>query len=591
MPGAPEISSQKEMESLIEAELRSRVIMPLLPRLGIEAAYHNHGPNELGKDIVGWMEGPQKSQIPYAFVVKRGKVSGEVAEGVADQINKAFNTTFRAGTDDVERKAHYVWVISSGAIPPMSKDTIKATIGDDRSSRVVWTDGDQLWKLWNEHFPVDAVRLRNILQARVKAVSDEAITAREWVEPDKYGITVSVKDATRLTDRHTQGSLKFQGDDSAESVKALADLQRFFNTGESVTVSGKFVKLLLPGALDKLLRDSESYSSPEEFSEITLSPVDSEQRYPVRFEILCDDGDQAALQYVDWRILQGGTEEITFINDQQSIPVKLTMVFATLASEARYHLEVQHRPVSAYWTVRWMDIQRCLSKPGRLRITSAVTALLVSEGLHNLHTQMQFHPQDYEFFKEIEAIEHIVGQPIHVPEEVSGEDARSLDLLRRLLRNPVVGETWTDGRLKYEIGGEDDPGIELLVSGKEIKMTFTREAEMTLLGSTLYLGEVRHNIASVKLADQEKVRTDIVKASQGDIIEIEVRPESYNTSTATYRKFVDTPFASQYRNEPIDGKRDPEFSVKPSPTAALDDRYNFAVSQYTHLHCEQLRTS
>lgn len=544
-----DISSQDELAALTREDvLRERVIIPLLQRMGLQAIYHNHGPNELGKDIVAWYSGPLGEQQNIAVVVKAGKVAGLVATKVADQVNQAFNTSFRTGTDNIHRKAHSVWVTTNGNIPPMSKETILSLVSEDKHNRLLWIDGSKLWALWNEHFPVTLERVRSVLQENVSRIDDPAIIAREWVEADKRGIAISVRDASRLTEKHTRGSLRFVGGESPEGQTAFQDLQRFFKTGQKVDISGRHLKHTLPEVLEKLRHDQFGPTSDEN-SVVTLSTAETPERYPVKLEVRCEDGEYAELEYIDWRILQAGTEKITFVNDAQPLPIKIKMVFASTTSDARYTMELVEAPVSAHWIARWMQLQRCLSKPGKIVLTVVKSGqkLTVTDFKH--HTPVDFTDEDFHFFQQLAIIEQILGQPIVVPDRIGGKDRRILELLLNLLHNPTLEEAWTRGQLEYAAEVPDE-GMDQLLSGSEFQLTLSQREIVDFSRSTLDLGMVDLEFEAMKIENLEDVRRQIKGREIGEnaeAIQVKVVPGSSKRRRKTYHIFVDAEPAKAFR--------------------------------------------
>src|SRR5205807_1535158 len=96
--------------NISEDELRTSVLIPLFQKLGYNDVALRHGPFELGKDLVMWIQDPIGVRRYCAVVAKTGPISGRADAGhntantTADQIRKCFGATFpdpRTGADCV----------------------------------------------------------------------------------------------------------------------------------------------------------------------------------------------------------------------------------------------------------------------------------------------------------------------------------------------------------------------------------------------------------------------------------------------------------------------------------------------------------
>jgi hypothetical protein len=68
---------QKELQGLSEQQLQSRIIEPLLRAMGFDRVRDVSGPNEAGKDLIGYKD--DFHPVMYAIQIKKLKVTGKVA--------------------------------------------------------------------------------------------------------------------------------------------------------------------------------------------------------------------------------------------------------------------------------------------------------------------------------------------------------------------------------------------------------------------------------------------------------------------------------------------------------------------------------
>lgn len=543
---AEKITNRGDFDNLVETTLVKQVIIPLFQKLGMRDGRNNHGVTELGKDVVGWFPGLMGEAVNFVIVAKKGNVTGSVTKEVARQVRQAFNTPFAAGLDSMERIADQVWVVTNGSIPELSRNSIRSEVSRDLQDRIKWLDGDELWNRWTQHFPITLEQIRAQLQDHAKEISDPAILAREWVDEHGRGIEVRVKDPSQLTDRHTRGQIHFNFPDTSEGREAKERLLRHRRTGEPLELSGEYFTLRLPEVLEQIVNDAQAFDSSG-LSTLTVSPAESPHRFPVKIEVICDDGDRAGLDFVEWRVLQAGTEEITFVNDQQAIPLRFKMVFPNFASDARYEFYPAERPLSSGWTVKVMDLHRCLNKAGVVKLTMLTSGKVLPTSRHTANEPPDFTDQEYDHFVQLSAAEQILGQPIMYPEdELTPEDIDTVRLLLHLLRNPEVEEDWNGAELEYLVT-DPDPELQNLLDGGDMRLSIPADRTATLGNHSLHLGPVVQSVESLRLADIEETRRFVEKTGSGQAIHVRVVPGSSTKMRTTFLNWVDAEPAVPYR--------------------------------------------
>lgn len=543
------ITTREELDRLLETPLRRQIIIPLLQKMGMHDVRDNHGVTELGKDVVGWFPDPIGTAVNTVIVAKAGNITGSVSQEVARQIGKAFRTPFATALDNTERVADQVWVVTNGTIPEMSRKSIQSEVELAFASRIRWLDGDELWKRWTDHFPVTLEQIRAQLQEHAKEISDPAVMAREWVDEHGRGIEVRVKDPSQLTERHTKGQVNFSFPDTPEGREAKENFLRHLRTGEPLELSGEHFTLRLPEVLEQIVNDAQVLNS-DASSRLIVSSAESPHRLPVKIEVICDDGDRAGLDYVEWRILQAGTEEITFVNDQQAIPIRIKMVFPNFASDGRYEFYPAEGPLSAGWSVKAMDLQRCLTKTGVIKITLLNSGKVMSTSPHTANQPVDFTDEEYDLFVQLSAVEQIVGQPIVLPEAgLTERDVESIHLLFHLLRIPEVEEEWNGAELEYLLE-DPDPQMQHLLGGGEAQASIPGDRTVSLGTQTVHLGPVVQKVESFRLADIEETRRHI-RIIEGigsrQSVYIPVVPGSSTKMRTTYLDWVDAEPATPYR--------------------------------------------
>lgn len=105
-----------------------------------------------------------------------------------------------------------------------------------------------------------------------------------------------------------------------------------YECGAPVRIKSPHLKgFTLPDAMQKLV------SPPGEDAVLELRPRPGDTLTPVKFEVECDDGETASLDYIVLRTVQSGTVEVTLSNDGQPLaPWRITLVNTRGLGEAEY---------------------------------------------------------------------------------------------------------------------------------------------------------------------------------------------------------------------------------------------------------------
>jgi hypothetical protein len=95
--------------SLNENDFRDKILIPVFKALGYNSVRNNHGPTELGKDILMSKKYDFERKENYAVVVKVGKISGKVESKnsfntIVTQVRLALGSKFYNGSNAKEEK-------------------------------------------------------------------------------------------------------------------------------------------------------------------------------------------------------------------------------------------------------------------------------------------------------------------------------------------------------------------------------------------------------------------------------------------------------------------------------------------------------
>jgi hypothetical protein len=151
------ITKLETLGRLNEAELRERVLVPLLSRLGLRAPTIYHGTREYGKDIICFDYDRLGQRVYHGIVAKATDLSGSVSDpnglfGVINQVEQSFHVPYRDLFGMREITMDQVWVVTSGRIIPGAADSVMNVLrGRLLDRRVRFVSGEQLVDLIDEH--------------------------------------------------------------------------------------------------------------------------------------------------------------------------------------------------------------------------------------------------------------------------------------------------------------------------------------------------------------------------------------------------------------------------------------------------------
>lgn len=311
--------TRKQVDGLNEAELRTRILLPLFRAMGYQDVEHYHGGAlELGKDLLMWQKDPVRGKVRIAVVVKAGRVSGKAAGSgsaaeVATQVRQCFGSDYLTGTSLKAEKVDRCFVVCSGEFKKEARAALVAALGRDFDAMYDVVDGDLLWAYIEEHLP--GHRLLEELSRMSEALlseSTEHFDVQAILKDGQVALGVSLKPGS-VEPEELSTRLKALGSRDSQEARAHEALLRHLETGEGTSVSRVSVGgLKVPEILQPLLENGS-----ESGGTIALLPRGSEVNIPAALVVTGLDGEEAVLDGLDFRLVQGGSREWTIDNWQQ----------------------------------------------------------------------------------------------------------------------------------------------------------------------------------------------------------------------------------------------------------------------------------
>ncbi len=462
-----------------EAELRTRVLMPLFRAMGFRDVRHYHGgPLEVGKDIVMWKPGDLGERINYGVVVKAGKINGRAtgrssAAEVRFQIEQCFGSSYPDIITIEERPVHRCFVVSSGEIMKEATNAIMGVLCNAKLDTVTkFIDGDKLWQLIEEFMPEQSgFEHLHIAHRKLNAKSEYVN-----VVANTEGALFFEPKSPDILERYPHafiGNLRF---DPMTKHGRLAheQLTRHVETGVSVKFRrSQCAEFILPEFM-------RPFVDPNEEFEVHLHSLRGEYVLPMRIAITTSDGTRASLDYVRLESTQVGTDEITFDNASQDVPWTWTIKFDHANRRSTFGCQLEFAGANVKPVLDLVRFTNALARGGELSLENLNTSVSVDYRVPP-NTCDQTNSRVIKLLESLVMIQSKTGVLFTVPvDAISAEDVRHIHHFAR------VCETGYSTFAPQPITSQSTPeqarqALEVFGGGRTSNLYFTGEAESVRL--------------------------------------------------------------------------------------------------------------
>lgn len=519
----------EELRGMKEDALRQQVIMPLMERMGYRDVFEWHGgAGELGKDIVAWQEVGFGNRQNTAVVAKGVNITGKVAtvHEVMAQVHQAFNGSFNDPSTGEKQRVHHVWVVTNKKFGKEAREAIGVGLQPERRGYVTFLDGNQLWAEWKKHFPVEVYEVLEEAQRRVEDIGGSEYGAQVVLGTDGQPFA-SIDAGGRkviLVERYP-GQLeqepvelggRFEFPDTPEARAVAEEVRAAWTTGSKVRIPGEYVQRFdFPDAINRMSEQLLGVK-PERITSLEISTADNPTVIPVRLDIETADGECATLEYIELRVLQAGTDEMTLTNDEQSYPIRVKVVINFANGSGRLSLARKDERIAAPVLLQFLTAVRCFAKPCHVQATVVGTDERLFRSTKTEHTDAGVDDRWLELVADLAVVQGKIGRPIFIPDRnFSHEEIQTVALLRTLISEPVIEQTWN--RIDLTWSSEDaESALQQFAQTEAYKFEGVERTLVELFGATLPLGPVRFMVEAMRLDNEAEVREQIAAASDKD---------------------------------------------------------------------------
>jgi hypothetical protein len=487
-----------------EAQLRRDVLVPLFREMGFKDVFEYHGQAmEQGKDIVMWNADPAGTRLNYVAVVKAKPISGQVsgkggAGEVCVQVHQSLGSPY-VDPQGQQRIADRCFIVCPHQIKKEALAALQSCIGA-AFSKVAILAGDQLWEKIDTHLAERAL-LDKANELRRRLVDSHIENARIIIDAQNVHVHLlpRAEGAEEL-----RAVFQFPPDERGRA--AFEALQRHIDTGEPVTIDGKYVvEWRAPDTMGRLFgeeRPSKIEIGPSETPEILLNVEVSSHSRTVRMDNVPFKG-------------QAGRDRLQLHSVLAGLPLEVSLTF--VQSERRFNITVHTRLEgrNVKQQLEGLKIQDALVAGGVLRIELAATGQVVAErsfepGLFGAEN-LQLLP----FAEKVSAIQVATNALLSIPEVMSRDDLHTVDLLTRVIGGESVERAFDSVGVKLT-----RPGAERVLAdfsaGAPLDFTMSSEDEFELWGVRIPVGQVVRQLKGLTLTADARRSLEEALASDAE---------------------------------------------------------------------------
>jgi hypothetical protein len=535
------ITTEAAIRALVESDLRTQVIMPLMNAMGYRGVHEWHAAvEELGKDIVGWKEDEFGTRTNVAVVAKAARVSGTTVHEVARQVQQCFNAPFQDPITHETMNIHTVWVITNKEIPTDSMPGFWSQIHQDRQRHVRLIDGEELWKRWKEYFPIATHQSIKEAQERISAI-DTPYKVEVTISPGEERVTIGESYPGQLEAEPLEVKGRFEVPNTPEGRQIMEDIDAMFSRGVAADIP--------PGVLNVEFPEPVRHIYQQVFGELPQGPmgfrmssIPGRMTFPIRIDIDGDDGVHVDFPFIELRSTQSGTDEVTLTNDHQAYPIRVTKVVNFRDKTFELKFDRKDEPIAANLLHQLLLALKTLAKPCRVRVTSAENGVVLADRQVTALGRQTFDDHYFDFVAVMVLVQRKTGVPILLPRRDRTEEEQEVSgLLWWISKDFGVLKPWTH----FTITSYGKAGDEKLILDqyRDIEDKILRiekvGTSVSLFGSEIPLGRVRTRIPNPRIVNEEDVRRILAAAEEEVFVRIQLAPTQSDIALVEFLDWED----------------------------------------------------
>lgn len=315
---------------------------------------------------------------------------------------------------------------------------------------------------------------------------------------------------------------KFKFDTSSGGQQAHQALQDAMKKGLPAEIDSKFIEdVEFPELLSPELFSHEEFKPDK----LLIMPINQNRAFSATVTILNQNEEILShIPFVDFKEKRSGSDEIVFTNDNQKIPLKLSIALDHVKNTTNLSFRINFSNTNVFQTLEMLKFQKAVATGSWIQVShsSTNTMLVKSEITKNLISP----PSDVliDVAKNLHHIQEKTGQIIKWPEKISYDEKETIDEIVKIIDS---GFAYAGNFIGF--GLKKEAAQKLLSSvSKDKRYHFRLDAErfVILFGQKIILGPVSIILLEAKLNNETVNKlSSLDKISDDDIVQIELEVE------------------------------------------------------------------
>jgi Domain of unknown function (DUF4365) len=303
--------------------------------------------------------------------------------------------------------------------------------------------------------------------------------------------------------------------DTEEGRDLVEKIKRFISSGVPVKVPLPYVKNL---EFPEFIKQALPEFTEEGF--FVLGTAHNPKPLLLRFEFSNDGGEHFTLEYVQLNVVYAGKEEITLTNDDQPLPITVTLV---LRSNGTISTQLALKStLNVHQVLMQLRLKHYLSKPYTVQLINLETGMSLAHAQHATGEPDAPPLWLLQTTEALYALQIKARKPITIPDrELTDDEWQMLDQLRRIVHEGKIEGTWNHVSPTVSILPEDLPGAKQLIApfeeGKSGNLTLYLEETVTLFDVDLPLGKIKPIHIQAKLMNEQEVKEKLAEQKESEI--------------------------------------------------------------------------
>jgi hypothetical protein len=491
--------------SLNENDFRDKVLIPLFKALGYNNVRNNHGPAELGKDILMSKKHDFDRTENYAVVVKVGKISGNV-EGkntfttMVNQVRMALGSKFYNNSTTKEEKINICYIVVNTQLSQNVLIALNSSLNKEFA--------DDKVKILDYNSMLDYLIVYNIHPDRMDELfaSFNKLKGKEYIDSitlnrdGSYAVALSKNIPKELH----EGNFSLQFTNDEEGLSYQRAYQDFLDHGTFVEIPGKYIsKWEFPQIVDGF----DSGTSP--VKKIALGPNSSNKIF--YFDIQLQKGSEYfELTQLEFRKVASGQKSLTLLCNFENIAFTISMRIARDNSlDFTYNLKKDLSNYTVYELKVFYDFISALYKGGKMKIYDSKTKTRI--GLLDIKEMVIPEPDKlvHDLYKKAAFIQEKTNCRFYIPEDgFTNHDYKDITELYRIIsigyRDNLIGTlSFSTEPAEYFNTKRSSDEIQ------DIDVVMTQHETCNILGNVIDLGEVDYIMQKGIFKIVEKTATKV----------------------------------------------------------------------------------